>query len=88
MSYADGEKLKGVLGYELVNIAGLSVEQMVRIVDTAAWYGDRQSNGLLGLGCLSIDSAHDNQNISDYDFLATIYPFPPHCKHFRKFFCY
>lgn len=39
----DGEKLECALGYELVNIAGLSIEQMVRIVDTEAWYGDGQS---------------------------------------------
>lgn len=67
VSYADGEKLECALGYELVNIAGLSIEQMVGIVDTAAWYGDGQSSGLLGLGYPSIDSAHDNQNISSYD---------------------
>ena len=63
---------------------------MVRIGDIAAWYGDGQSSGLLALGYLLIDSAHDNQNISDYDFLADLNydPFPPHYKHFRKFFCY
>jgi hypothetical protein len=57
VSYAGGEKLECALGYELVNIAELSIEQMVGIVDTAAWYGGGQSSGLLGLGYPSIDSA-------------------------------
>ena len=72
VSYADGGKLEVVLGYEQVNIAALSIEQMVGIVDTAAWYGDGQSSGLLGLGYPSIDSAHDNQNISGHNSLVDL----------------
>ena len=62
-----------------MNIVGLSIEQMVGIVDTAAWYGDSQSNGLLGLGYPSIDSAHDNQNISRYNFLVDL-NYPMRCQ--------
>lgn len=72
ISYADNETLSGTLGYELATIAGLSIQQMVGIVDTAAWYGDGQSSGLLGLGYPTIDSAHDNQNISGYSFPTTL----------------
>jgi hypothetical protein len=41
----------------ILNIAELSIEQMVGIVDTTAWYGGGQSIVLLGLSYPSIDSA-------------------------------
>ncbi|KAL2354903.1 aspartic peptidase domain-containing protein [Cryomyces antarcticus] len=49
-SYVDGELLNGILGTETVILAGIVVpNQVVGIVDYAAWYGDGSSSGLIGL---------------------------------------
>jgi len=49
ISYGDGEFLTGVLGYENVGIAGLTVKnQEVALVNHAYWNGDGVSSGLIG----------------------------------------
>lgn len=49
ITYGDGEFLGGVLGYEEVTLAGITVNQTVAIVDFAAWDGDNTTSGLVGL---------------------------------------
>jgi len=49
ITYGDGEFLTGVLGWESVTVAGLSVNQTVPVVNYAAWEGDGTTSGLLGL---------------------------------------
>ena len=44
ISYADGEMLVGVVGYESVTLAGIEVpHQEVGVVDLAGWFGDGRS---------------------------------------------
>lgn len=50
IQYGDGEKLLGAVGTETVRIGLLEVETRVNVVDNAAWNGDSQTSGLLGLG--------------------------------------
>ena len=49
ITYGDGEFLSGILGYEKVTVAGLTVNQTVALVNTAAWEGDSTTSGLIGL---------------------------------------
>jgi hypothetical protein len=59
IEYADGEKLSGIMGRETVTFAGIKVpSQIVGIVDYAAWMGDRQSSGLVGLAYPNITRAY------------------------------
>lgn len=54
ISYSDGEFLTGVMGWENVTVAGISVNQTVGLVNYAAWYGDSTTSGLLGLAYPSL----------------------------------
>jgi hypothetical protein len=59
ISYADGEFLNGIMGREDVTLAGMTVpQQIVGVVDYAAWMGDLQSSGLVGLAYPSITRAY------------------------------
>jgi hypothetical protein len=59
ISYADGEFLNGIMGREDVTLAGMTVpQQIVGVVDYAAWMGDFQSSGLVGLAYPSITRAY------------------------------
>jgi Eukaryotic aspartyl protease len=49
ITYGDGEFLTGILGWQNVTLAGLTVNQTVPLVNFAAWYGDGETSGLLGL---------------------------------------
>ena len=49
ISYGDGEFLTGVLGYENVGIAGVTVnKQETALVNYAYWEGDGVASGLIG----------------------------------------
>jgi hypothetical protein len=49
-TYADGEKLSGVIGMETVSVGGVTAtNQTIGLVHEANWYGDGQSSGLLGM---------------------------------------
>lgn len=54
ITYGDGEFLTGVIGYENVTLAGISVNQTVAIVNYAAWNGDNTTSGLTGLAYPSL----------------------------------
>ncbi|KAF2494727.1 acid protease [Lophium mytilinum] len=49
ISYADGEAASGGFGTETLTAGGLTFTQAIGVVDTAAWFGDGQSSGLVGL---------------------------------------
>jgi len=49
ITYGDGEFLSGIFGYENVTVAGISINQTVPIVNFAAWDGDGETSGLIGL---------------------------------------
>ncbi|KAJ9620169.1 hypothetical protein H2203_007934 [Taxawa tesnikishii (nom. ined.)] len=60
ISYADGEFLTGIMGYENMTFATIKVpQQEMAVVDYAAWIGDGVSSGLVGLA---------------YPFLTNAYP--------------
>jgi hypothetical protein len=61
IEYADGERLSGIMGRENVSFAGITVpSQTVGVVDYAAWMGDMQSSGLVGLAYPNITRAYFN----------------------------
>lgn len=49
ITYGDGEFLTGIVGYEEVTLAGITVNQTVSLVNYAAWEGDGTTSGLIGL---------------------------------------
>lgn len=68
VSYGDGEFLRGIVGYEQVCLGNVTVPlQEVGVVDYAAWEGDGESSGILGLAYPSLTSAWDGseQNAGD-----------------------
>lgn len=67
ITYGDGEFLTGLVGYEKVTLAGITVEkQEVGIVNSAAWNGDGTSSGLIGLAYPGLTSIHSgNQSTAD-----------------------
>ncbi|QIX01884.1 hypothetical protein AMS68_007401 [Peltaster fructicola] len=59
VSYADGENLNGVMGYEMMSIGGITVtSQEFGAVSQAAWTGDGVSSGLVGLAYSTLTSAY------------------------------
>jgi hypothetical protein len=48
ITYGDGEFLTGIMGYDQVTIAGITVKQEVALVNLAAWEGDDTTSGLAG----------------------------------------
>ena len=71
IEYGDGETLNGVLGYEDVTVAGITVKnQEVALVNYAFWQGDGVSSGLIGLAYPALTSAFAgndpaNDNLTD-----------------------
>jgi Eukaryotic aspartyl protease len=47
--YASREYLTGLIGTEVVKLAGLKFKQTVGIVNNAAWIGDGVTSGIIGL---------------------------------------
>ncbi|KAM3075583.1 hypothetical protein ACMFMG_007720 [Clarireedia jacksonii] len=62
ITYGDGEFLTGVLGYDEVTLAGITVNQTVALVNYAAWNGDGTTSGLVGLAYPNITSAFAGTN--------------------------
>jgi hypothetical protein len=61
IEYSDGEQLSGIMGREDVRFAGMTVPaQTIGVVDYAAWMGDMQSSGLVGLAYPNITRAYMN----------------------------
>ena len=63
ITYGDGEFLTGMLGYENVGIAGITVDkQEVALVSRAYWEGDNVTSGLIGFAFPSLTSAFEGTN--------------------------
>jgi len=58
ITYGDGEFLTGIVGYENVTLAGITVNQTVSLVNYAAWEGDNTTSGLIGLAYPALTSAY------------------------------
>jgi len=77
ISYADGESLTGIMGYEKVTLANITVyNQTIGVVDQAAWNGDGVSSGLVGLAYPALTSAYNGTNITA-DTRASKVPYNP-----------
>ncbi|KAI4162983.1 MAG: hypothetical protein LQ342_003494 [Letrouitia transgressa] len=58
VTYGDGEFLTGIFGKECVTLAGISIkDQLIGIVENAAWLGDGITSGLIGLAFPSLTNA-------------------------------
>lgn len=65
LMYADLEFMTGVMGYEKVTMAGITVEhQKVALVNYTYWFGDSVSSGLMGLAYSGLTSAFYGTNAS------------------------
>ncbi|KAJ4387873.1 hypothetical protein N0V93_008476 [Gnomoniopsis smithogilvyi] len=65
IEYGDGEFLTGVMGYETVTLAGITVEhQEVALVNYSYWFGDSVTSGLLGLAYPLLTSAYEGTDPS------------------------
>ncbi|ROV90509.1 hypothetical protein VMCG_09823 [Cytospora schulzeri] len=74
IEYGDGEFLTGVLGYENVTVAGITVEQQeVALVNYSYWFGDSVTSGLMGLAYPLLTSAYADTDESqvEYDPIIT-----------------
>lgn len=76
ITYGDGEFLTGILGYEKVTLANITVDrQEIGVVDYAYWEGDSVTSGLVGLAYAALTAAYNGTNpaadnpavASDYD---------------------
>lgn len=68
--YADLEFMTGVMGYEKVTVAGITVEhQEVALVNYTYWFGDSVTSGLMGLAYPRLTSAFygTNSSVNDID---------------------
>ena len=65
ITYSDGERLTGDLGFERMTLAGIAVpQQKFAIVDYAAWFGDGYSAGLVGFAYGTLTSAYPGNDPS------------------------
>jgi hypothetical protein len=65
IEYGDGEFLNGVMGYEDVTVAGITVDhQEVALVNYSYWFGDDVTSGLMGLAYPLLTSAYNGTNAS------------------------
>lgn len=70
LMYADLEFMTGVMGYETVTVAGITVEhQEVALVNYTYWFGDSVTSGLMGLAYPRLTSAYvgTNSSVNDND---------------------
>lgn len=68
--YGDLEFMTGVMGYETVTVAGITVEhQEVALVNYTYWFGDNVTSGLMGLAYPRLTSAFvgTNSSVNDLD---------------------
>lgn len=65
LSYADGETINGLMGYESFSLGGITVpQQEFGLVNWAAWNGDGYSSGLVGFAYRTLTSAYAGTNPS------------------------
>ncbi|GAB7347353.1 hypothetical protein MBLNU459_g4289t1 [Dothideomycetes sp. NU459] len=77
ITYGDGEFLTGLVGYEKITLANITVnKQEVGIVNSAAWNGDGVSSGLIGLAYPGLTSVHSG-NLSTADSRANQVQYNP-----------
>jgi hypothetical protein len=63
LSYADGETLNGLMGYDSFTMGGVTVPvQEFGMVNYAAWYGDGVSSGLIGMAYRQLTSMYVGEN--------------------------
>ena len=63
LSYADGETLNGLMGFDAFTMGGLTVPmQEFGRVNYAAWHGDGVSSGLLGFAYQTLTSMYEGEN--------------------------
>lgn len=68
LKYGDLEFMTGVMGYETVTVAGITVEhQEVALVNYTYWFGDSVTSGLMGLAYPSLTGAYIGTNSSVHD---------------------
>ncbi|KAI7779086.1 hypothetical protein LA080_001340 [Diaporthe eres] len=68
LMYADLELMTGIMGYETVTVAGITVEkQEVALVNYTYWFGDSVTSGLMGLAYSRLTSAFASTNSSVND---------------------
>ncbi|KAL9109578.1 MAG: hypothetical protein Q9227_005758 [Pyrenula ochraceoflavens] len=66
VGYMDGRWAGGVRGFDTVTLAGIQVpHQEIAVVDRAAWIGDGESSGMLGLGNPVIPAYHGINSTQD-----------------------
>ena len=66
IGYGDGEFLTGILGYEDVTVANITVtHQEVALVNYAYWLGDGSTSGLIGLAYPALTSAYSGTDPND-----------------------
>lgn len=76
VSYTDQTSISGSLGFDHLNISGLSVYQQIASVEQAKYYGDDVTSGLLGLGPAGGTSARstiDNSIVPYKPFIETMF---------------
>jgi aspergillopepsin I len=66
-AYADGEKLDGEIGTDVVTLGGIAVNTTVGLVHDANWNGDGVSSGLLGMAFPSITRSFKGHALTRYD---------------------
>ena len=66
--YGSGEVVAGVLGYEDVTVAGVTVDhQEIGLIQEAYWEGDGVSSGILGFAYSTLTSAYKGKNLGGYN---------------------
>lgn len=78
LMYADLEFMTGIMGYETVTVAGITVEkQEVALVNYTYWFGDSVTSGLMGLAYSRLTSAFAGTNSSVNDNDKQVLPYDP-----------
>lgn len=76
ISYGDGEFLTGVLGYENIGVAGITVDrQEVALVTEAYWNGDNVTSGLIGFAYPTLTSAFEGTDPTVDNENTTVVPY-------------
>lgn len=68
IQYGSGEVVAGVLGYEDVTVAGVTVDhQEIGLIREAFWDGDDVTSGILGFAYSTITDAYKGNNLAGYN---------------------
>ncbi|KEF52535.1 uncharacterized protein A1O9_11377 [Exophiala aquamarina CBS 119918] len=76
IQYGDGMS-SGVMAYENITLAGLSIRQKVGIINASSPMGDGVNVGVLGLGYPSLTSAHPGPSQDNETFWYNRLPYEP-----------